>query len=111
MGDPHCVFTEQDMAKRWHFSNTCNHKSIVDDITTNHNNRAISEAIITMAHSLQLKVIAEGVKTVEQLKILRSLGCDEIQGYLFSEPLPAEKLTDILVKGCFANAIPEKADN
>jgi len=86
-------------------------KSFVDDITTNHNNRAISEAIITMAHSLQLKVIAEGVKTVEQLKILRSLGCDEIQGYLFSEPLPAEKFTNILVKGCFANAIPEKADN
>lgn len=71
-------------------------KSFVNDIMTDSNDRAISEAIITMAHRLQIKVIAEGVETEEQLKILHSLGCDEVQGYLFYKPLPAEELTDIL---------------
>jgi diguanylate cyclase (GGDEF)-like protein/PAS domain S-box-containing protein len=70
-------------------------KSFIDDIVMNPNDRAISEAIITMAHSLQIKVIAEGVETKEQMEILRSLGCDEIQGYLFFKPMPSEKIVDI----------------
>ncbi len=69
-------------------------KSFIDDIARNPNDRAISEAIITMAHSLQIKVIAEGVETEDQLKILRLLGCDEIQGYLFFKPMPSEKIVD-----------------
>ncbi|VAW73031.1 Sensory box/GGDEF family protein [hydrothermal vent metagenome] len=53
---------------------------------------AIVKAIITLAHDLKRKVIAEGVETQEQLALLRTLGCDEIQGYLLSRPLAAEAL-------------------
>ncbi len=60
---------------------------------------AIVIAIITMAHSLNLKVIAEGVETEEQLAFLRSQQCNEIQGYLVSQPVPSEALTELLQAG------------
>ncbi len=52
--------------------------------------------IISLAHSLRLKVVAEGVDSEDQAKHLRILGCDEMQGYLFSKPLPLEELTALL---------------
>ena len=54
--------------------------------------------IISLAHSLQLKVVAEGVETEEQAKLLRLLRCDEMQGYLFSKPLPLDELVALLAK-------------
>ena len=60
---------------------------------------AITEAVITLGHSLKLKVIAEGVETEEQLARLRELGCDEIQGFLFSKPIGANEFCSILDKG------------
>jgi c-di-GMP-related signal transduction protein len=51
---------------------------------------ALVSSIINLAHSLQLKVVAEGVETEEQSRLLRVLGCDEMQGYLFSKPVPCE---------------------
>lgn len=74
-------------------------QSFIRDITTDPNNAAIASLIIAMAHSLKLKVIAEGVETNEQLAFLNSEGCDEIQGYLFSQPLSAETFTILLQKG------------
>ncbi len=71
-------------------------RSFVNDITTDTDDAAIATAIIAMAHSLKLKVTAEGVETVEQLEFLRSLNCDEAQGYLFSKPLVPEKFTELL---------------
>jgi diguanylate cyclase (GGDEF)-like protein len=71
-------------------------RSFVESITTDHNNAAISRAIIVLAHSLRLRVIAEGVETEEQLRFLESLECDEVQGYLFSRPVTAESIPQLL---------------
>ncbi|HEX8131354.1 MAG TPA: EAL domain-containing protein [Pyrinomonadaceae bacterium] len=73
-------------------------RSFVRDAATNPVDAAIIQAIITLAHSLNLKVKAEGIETQEQLDFLRRLKCDEIQGYLLSRPLPAEALEQLLVE-------------
>ncbi len=74
-------------------------QSFVNDSTTDTDDAAIVTAIITLAHSLNLKVKAEGVETEDQLRFLRLLRCDEIQGYLFGKPLPAEVFKQILLDG------------
>jgi EAL domain-containing protein (putative c-di-GMP-specific phosphodiesterase class I) len=66
--------------------------SFIRDVTTNPDDTSIVITIISMAHNLNLKTIAEGVETEEQWKILRILKCDMIQGYYFSKPLPAEEV-------------------
>lgn len=71
-------------------------QSFVRDITTNTDDAAIAMAIIQLAHSLGLKVIAEGVETAEQLQFLWLNRCDEIQGYFFKPPLRAEEFADLL---------------
>ncbi|MDO8707072.1 EAL domain-containing protein [Pseudomonas sp.] len=71
-------------------------QSFVRDLTTDPDDRALSEAIIVMAHKLGLKVIAEGVETEAQRKLLAGAGCDHAQGYLFSRPVPAEKFEELL---------------
>lgn len=60
---------------------------------------AIVQAIITMAHVLKKRVVAENVETKEQLEFLRAVGCDEIQGFYFSEPINPEQLEQILMSG------------
>ncbi len=74
-------------------------QSFVRDIITDPDGTVIVTAIILLAHSLKLKVIAEGVETKDQLDYVRSLKCHEIQGYLFSKPLPAEEMTRLLIMG------------
>ncbi|AFV97184.1 MULTISPECIES: EAL domain-containing protein [unclassified Sulfuricurvum] len=71
-------------------------QSFIRDITTDSEDKAIVNAIISMAHSLGLQVIAEGVETIEQLDYLREEGCDEIQGYYFSKPLSAESFNTFI---------------
>lgn len=71
-------------------------QSFIRDVTTDVNDAAIVRAIISMAHSLQLKVIAEGVETQEQLSFLRQNGCYGIQGYLFSPPISATEFEQLL---------------
>jgi diguanylate cyclase (GGDEF)-like protein/PAS domain S-box-containing protein len=71
-------------------------KSFVDNLEGNANDITLCDAIILMAHTLGLKVIAEGVETVEQKNILADAGCDFAQGYLFSRPVPADEFEEIL---------------
>ncbi len=77
--------------------------SFIRDLETDPNDRALSEAIIMMAHKLGLKVIAEGVETKGQLKLLSAAGCDYAQGYLFSKPIPPEAF-EILLKRSLENS-------
>lgn len=65
-------------------------RSFVIDMTTGPDGLALVSTIITLAHSLKLNVVAEGVETEEQSRLLRLLGSDEMQGYLFSKPVPAD---------------------
>jgi diguanylate cyclase (GGDEF)-like protein len=70
--------------------------SFVRDLTRNPSDAALVRTIIAMGHNLGLKVIAEGVETEEQLVFLREHGCNEVQGYYFSRPVPAEAFTELL---------------
>jgi len=74
-------------------------RAFVRDIIADPNDVSITRAIITLAHSLKLKVVAEGVETEGQLGLLIANHCDEIQGYYFSRPLPAEEATALLREG------------
>ncbi len=71
-------------------------KSFIMGIAEDKDDQAIVKAVIAMGHTLNLTVIAEGVETPEQLSFLKSSDCDEMQGYLFSEPLPANGIKKLL---------------
>ncbi len=73
-------------------------RSFVKDVTTESSDAAIVSAVIAMAHSLKLHVVAEGVETAEQLEFLRNQNCDRIQGYYFSKPLPIAELEAYLIE-------------
>lgn len=74
-------------------------RCFIQDITTDRHDATISLAIIDLAHSLSLQVIAEGVETTEQIQFLRENSCDLVQGYYFSPPLPAAEFEKMLIDG------------
>lgn len=71
-------------------------KSFVDNISANSKDRFVAETIISLAHKLGISVVAEGVETSDQLRILKENECDILQGYLFSKPLPDEYYRNLL---------------
>ena len=74
-------------------------RSFVRDIVGNRDGAAMVDAIISLAHSLRMQVIAEGVETVEQLDYLRGCGCDEVQGHVYARPEPVEAVEVLLRRG------------
>jgi diguanylate cyclase (GGDEF)-like protein/PAS domain S-box-containing protein len=72
-------------------------KSFLDQIPANHKERAILDAIVNMGHSLDMEVVAEGVESAEQLQALKESGCDQLQGYFFSRPVPAQDFKALLL--------------
>lgn len=75
-------------------------QSFIRDLVTNDSDAQIVRAIVAMGRSLNLTVLAEGVENEEQLTFLRREGCQEVQGYLFSKPLPAPEFAELLRRGC-----------
>jgi EAL domain-containing protein (putative c-di-GMP-specific phosphodiesterase class I) len=71
-------------------------QSFIKEITTSSDDSAIASTIIAMAHNLRLTVIAEGVEMQAQLELLEEKGCDEVQGYLLSRPLPETDFRQLL---------------
>jgi diguanylate cyclase (GGDEF)-like protein len=85
-------------------------RSFISDIPGDAGNVAITQAIIAMARTLHLTVIAEGVETRPQFNFLRARGCDEVQGFYFSPPLPFEDATTLLREGAaFASGQSEES--
>jgi len=82
--------------KRFPLDNIKIDRSFIKDITNSKRDAAIVRAIIAMSHTLDLNVVAEGVETDAQLKLLQEFGCDEMQGFLLSRPLPAEHIHEFL---------------
>ena len=82
--------------KRFPFDFVKIDRSFVAEVDSSANDQAIAAAIVAMAHSLNLRVVAEGVEKESQLDVLRKLECDEMQGYLFSPPLPPEQFAQLL---------------
>lgn len=74
-------------------------RSFIKDLTTDSGDAALTRAIIVMAHSLEMQVVAEGVETAEQLEYLRAEGCDFIQGYYYSPPCPSAEFERLLRSG------------
>ncbi|MEB0041594.1 bifunctional diguanylate cyclase/phosphodiesterase [Pseudomonas sp. MH10] len=74
-------------------------KSFVGGMELREENRKLVHAMINLAHNLNLEVVAEGVETTEQLALLRDFGCNQIQGYLISKPLPLDQLVQYLTFG------------
>ncbi len=71
-------------------------KIFIDDIDHFEENQIISNSIISLAHNMKMKVVAEGVETAEQVAYLKAHGCDIIQGYFYSKPLSADKIEGFL---------------
>ncbi|OGA10756.1 MAG: hypothetical protein A2W68_16040 [Betaproteobacteria bacterium RIFCSPLOWO2_02_64_14] len=82
-------------------------KSFVADMTTSSEKLAIVSVVISLGHALDMKIVAEGVETEEQSKLLRLIKCDEMQGYLFSKPVPLERIETLLAGGGRLPAIPD----
>jgi diguanylate cyclase (GGDEF)-like protein/PAS domain S-box-containing protein len=83
-------------------------KSFISELADNADDQAIAMAVISLGHKLNLRVIAEGVETEQQMRFLRENDCDEMQGYLFSPPVKPEHIADLLRAQAPAGPAPAK---
>jgi len=74
-------------------------RSFVQDVAVEPDDASIVDTIINMSRSLKMKVIAEGVENHEQLRFLKERRCDQMQGFLFSRPLPTDEISSMLASG------------
>ncbi len=74
-------------------------RTFINEVTSSSDDASIVSAIVSLGHTLKLKVIAEGVETPEQLEFLQMLGCDQYQGYHYSAAMPANELADLIRRG------------
>ena len=79
-------------------------QAFIRDLTTSPDDAAIARAIIALGHNMNIRVVAEGVETAEQLAFLRDNGCDVVQGYLYSEPVPADDCLALMMQQPFPTA-------
>lgn len=89
-------YSSLNYLKRFPFNTLKIDRSFIKDITEDPDDRSIVEAIVGLAHTLNMEVVAEGVETVEQLECLSALECDEIQGYYISRPIPEDEFETLL---------------
>jgi EAL domain-containing protein (putative c-di-GMP-specific phosphodiesterase class I) len=84
-------------------------KSFISELAENEDDQAIAMAVISLGHKLNLRVIAEGVETEQQKSFLRAHECDEMQGYLFSKPVPPERIAEMLAADPLRDRVTEAA--
>lgn len=84
-------------------------RSFIADLPGSSQSAVVTTAVVGMARSLKIGVVAEGVETAEQAEFLRGIGCDLLQGYLFSRPVPATQFEDLLKRPTQSFAIPSRA--
>jgi diguanylate cyclase (GGDEF)-like protein/PAS domain S-box-containing protein len=85
-------------------------KSFVSELADNPDDQAIAMAVISLGHKLNLRVIAEGVETEQQCRFLRDNDCDEMQGYLFSRPVPADQIGRLLTQQADGSSRPAPSE-
>ncbi len=92
-------YSSMSMLKRFPIDTIKIDRTFVRDLPQNVEDKAIAQAIINMGKALGMTIVAEGVETIEQDQFLRQHACDEIQGFLFSKPVPPDKITELLRQG------------
>ncbi|HCE07797.1 MAG TPA: hypothetical protein DEQ40_04195 [Oxalobacteraceae bacterium] len=97
-------YSSLNYLRRFPLDNLKIDRSFISGMTSNAHDAIIVEAVIALAHNLKLRAIAEGVETREELDLLAVLGCDEIQGFYFSKPLPADEFKLLLVEEMLTGA-------
>ena len=99
-------YSSMSMLKRFPIDTIKIDRTFVRELPQNAEDKAITQAIISMGKALGLTIVAEGVETIEQDEFLRAHACDEIQGHLFSKPVTADKIAEFLRSSKVASAMP-----